>query len=88
VEREVARPAPPRLEASELLAGPAPEPPPPTDAELARERARYLAAAERAAAELEERWRRHPPAWNRPTGRAALDELVWFRYVETEGLPG
>ena len=27
-------------------------------------------------------------AWNRPTGRAALDELVWFRYVETEGLPG
>src|SRR5512137_1181219 len=85
-EREVARPAPLRLDAADLLAGPAPEPPPPGEAELARERARYLAEAERAAAELEERWRRHPPAWNRPTGRAALDELIWFRYVETEGL--
>jgi selenocysteine lyase/cysteine desulfurase len=27
-----------------------------------------------------------PPRWNRPIGRSDVDELVWFRYVETEGL--
>ncbi len=37
---------------------------------------------------LEERWRREPPTWNRPTGHAEVDALVWFRYVETEGMPG
>jgi hypothetical protein len=85
-EREVERPAPPRLTAADLLAGPAPEPPPPSEAELARERARYLAGAERLADELRARWLREPPAWNRPTGRPELDALVWFRYAETEGL--
>jgi hypothetical protein len=34
---------------------------------------------------LEARWLREPPAWNRPTGRPDVDELCWFRYVETTG---
>jgi hypothetical protein len=29
----------------------------------------------------------HPPTWNPPTGRPDLDELVWFRYVHTDGPP-
>ncbi len=37
-------------------------------------------------AELLTRWREAPPAWNRPTGQPEVDDLVWFRYVETEGL--
>ena len=85
-------PEPPRLEA-ELLArlrgeaGP-PEPAPPLDDDaLERERARLLAEARRLAAELSERWRREPPAWNRPTGHREIDELVWFRYVDTDQPP-
>jgi len=84
-EGHVADPAPARLTAASLLAGPAPAAPPPSPAEREAERARYLAEAERAADALEARWRREPPAWNRPTGRPEIDELCWFRYVETEG---
>lgn len=49
-------------------------------------RRRFLEEARAWVAELGSRWRKEPPAWNRPTGRASIDELVWFRYVETEGL--
>ena len=61
------------------------EEPPPDDGELARERARFLAEAAARAAEARASWRDAPPAWNRPTGRPEVDDLVWFRYVETEG---
>jgi len=54
--------------------------------ELVRDRTRYLEEARSRAEELEVRWRQTPPAWNRPTGRGELDDLVWFRYVETVGL--
>jgi selenocysteine lyase/cysteine desulfurase len=50
------------------------------------ERARYLDEARALARELRGRWGREPPAYNRTTGSADLDDLVWFRYVETEGL--
>lgn len=56
------------------------------EAELARERARFLVEARSRAGELLTRWREAPPAWNRPTGQPEVDDLVWFRYVETEGL--
>ncbi len=36
---------------------------------------------------LDERWLREPPTWNRPTGRADVDALVWFRYVGTRYSP-
>jgi selenocysteine lyase/cysteine desulfurase len=86
-EREVARPSPLRLDAAEILAGPPPEPPAPSPAEREALRAGYLAEAARLADDLEARWRREPPAWNRPTGRPDVDALAWFRYVETEGMP-
>ncbi|MGA8892884.1 MAG: aminotransferase class V-fold PLP-dependent enzyme, partial [Anaeromyxobacteraceae bacterium] len=63
-------------------------PPAPSPAEREVERARYLAEAVRLADELDGRWRREPPAWNRPTGNAEVDRLAWFRWVETEGMPG
>jgi len=55
------------------------------EAELAAQRARYLAEARDLAGRLRERWAREPPEWNRPVGRADLDGLVWFRYVRAEG---
>jgi len=85
-EREVEDPSPVRLDAATILAPAPPGPPPPTEAELARDRAAYLAEAERIADGLEARWRREPPAWNPPTGRADVDALVWFRYVHATGL--
>ncbi len=87
-EAEVARPSPVRLTAESLLEDPAPAPSPPAPAERRAEKASYLAEAERIADALDARWRREPPAWNRPTGHPEVDELAWFRYVETEGLPG
>ncbi len=78
-----------QTELAELwAAGDAPASPEPAldEAELARERARSLDEARSRAAELRTRWRGEPPAWNRPTGRPEIDELVWFRYVQTEGL--
>jgi hypothetical protein len=75
-----------RLTAESVLAGPRQAPVPPSPAEREAERAGYLTEAGRIADGLEERWKREPPAWNRPTGRPDVDALVWFRYVETEGL--
>jgi selenocysteine lyase/cysteine desulfurase len=85
-EAEVAEPSPVRLTAESILSGPPPAGQAPTPGEREAERARYLEEAGRLADGLEARWRREPPAWNRPTGRADVDALVWFRYVETEGL--
>jgi selenocysteine lyase/cysteine desulfurase len=86
-EREVADPSPFHLDVATLLAGVPAEPPAPSAAEREAERAAYLAEAVRIADALDERWRREPPTWNRPTGNAEVDALAWFRYVETEGLP-
>ena len=85
-EAEVADPSPTRLTAEALLSDPAPTPAVPSPDEREAERARYLAEATHLADALAERWRREPPAWNRPTGNAEVDQLAWFRYVETEGL--
>ncbi len=85
-EAEVAEPSPVRLTAESILSGPSPAGPVPSPSERDAERAGYLAEAERLADGLERRWRAEPPEWNRPTGRPDVDALVWFRYVETEGL--
>ncbi len=66
----------------------APEPEPAlSEASLASERARYRAEALALADVLAARWRLHPPTWNRPTGDAEVDALIWFRYVASDGLP-
>jgi hypothetical protein len=85
-EAEVERPSPLRLDVAEMLAGTPGRPEAPSPAAREAERAAYLAEATRIADGLDERWRREPPAWNRPTGNAEVDALAWFRYVETEGL--
>jgi hypothetical protein len=89
LEREVTDPGP-QLSGAALARSasgpPEPGPPPPAPEEVAAERARTLREAARLAEELEARWRAHPPRWNAPIGRADLDGLVWFRYVETTGL--
>jgi selenocysteine lyase/cysteine desulfurase len=83
-----ARPVPridaaaPSLSASR---GPAPEPPL-EEAVLESERARFLEEAVAHAAALRQGALAAPPPWNRPTGDADVDALVWFRYVDTEGL--
>ncbi|HET8722811.1 MAG TPA: aminotransferase class V-fold PLP-dependent enzyme [Anaeromyxobacteraceae bacterium] len=87
-DAEVERPTALRLDAAAILAGTPGEPAALTAAERQAEREAYLAEAVRLADALDERWRREPPAWNRPTGNAEVDRLVWFRYVETEGMPG
>jgi selenocysteine lyase/cysteine desulfurase len=61
--------------------------PPLTDAQLREERAGYLREAQAAARALRARAAAAPPAWNPGTGRADLDELLWFRYVQTDGRP-
>jgi len=85
-EGEVVDPSPVRLTAEAILAGPGPVAPPPSPAEREAERAGYFSEAGRLADELAARWKREPPVWNRPTGRRDVDELCWFRYVETEGI--
>ncbi len=57
---------------------------PPDEESLARERAGYLEEAAARAAALRARWAAAPPRWNRPTGNAELDQLAWFRYVESD----
>lgn len=56
------------------------------ESEIRAHRARYIAEAQTLAAALAERWKASPPRWNRPTGDAELDELVWFRYAHSDGL--
>lgn len=57
-----------------------------SEVQLVAERARYFVDAERLANELHRQWEREPPVWNTPTGRAEIDELVWFEYAKTRGL--
>ena len=85
VEGEVSEPLSLRLDAAAILGGTPQEPPAPSPAEREAEREAYFAEATRIADALAERWRREPRTWNRPTGNAEIDALVWFRYVETEG---
>src|SRR5439155_12906971 len=56
-----------------------------SEQQLRAERARYLREARALAESLEARWQREPPAWNSGSGRGDLDELVWFKYVHTDG---
>ncbi len=63
---------------------PAPADSPLTDAQLRAERARYFEEAHAAAGRLRAA---PPPRWNPPTGRPDLDQLLWFRYVHTDGPP-
>ena len=58
-----------------------------TEEQLRDERARYLREAHAAAGALRARAEASPPAWNPGSGRAGLDELLWFRYVHTDGSP-
>jgi hypothetical protein len=55
-----------------------------SEQQLRLERARYFVEAERMAASLRERWKQSPPEWNRPTGDAEVDALVWFRYAVSD----
>jgi hypothetical protein len=83
-------PAPAHLQRLEdlwrTLDAPAANPPAPDDAELARDRSRFLAEVRALGSALRARWREQPPAWNRPTGNAELAALGRFRYVATDGL--
>jgi hypothetical protein len=54
---------------------------------LGEERARYFREAHAAAQALRARAAASPPTWNPTTGRADLDQLLWFRYVNTDGRP-
>jgi len=58
-----------------------------TETALRDERRRYFEEANDRAVRLEARSRVMPPRWNQPTGDPDIDELVWFRYVFSEGLP-
>lgn len=59
---------------------------PMSEADIARERARYFDEAHERARSLAERWRREPPTYNTPTGDPEIDALVWFRYVHGSDL--
>jgi selenocysteine lyase/cysteine desulfurase len=61
---------------------------PMSEAQIARERARYLREARDMAARLRRRWKEHPPVWNPPTGDPDVDDLVWFRYVHVDEVKG
>jgi selenocysteine lyase/cysteine desulfurase len=56
-----------------------------SEQQLRLERAGYLREARALAETLAQRWKKEPPAWNTGSGRADLDELVWFKYVHTDG---
>jgi selenocysteine lyase/cysteine desulfurase len=51
------------------------------DVDLDRERARYLDEAKALASELEARYLREPPTYRTTMGDAAIDPLIWFRFV-------
>ncbi|MEB2312817.1 MAG: aminotransferase class V-fold PLP-dependent enzyme [Sorangiineae bacterium] len=57
-----------------------------SEARMTRERARYFEEARRLAEELRARAKQKPPRFNPPTGRAELDDLVWFDFVQADGL--
>ncbi|MBC8072772.1 MAG: aminotransferase class V-fold PLP-dependent enzyme [Deltaproteobacteria bacterium] len=59
---------------------------PMSEQQLRNERACYVEKADALALALAERWQQEPPRWNTPTGDPEVDALVWFRYVETDGL--
>ncbi|MCA9627123.1 MAG: aminotransferase class V-fold PLP-dependent enzyme [Myxococcales bacterium] len=61
---------------------------PMSEAQLAAERAEYFETARCAVSRLSKRWEADAPAFNPGTGRRDIDDLVWFRYVHTEGLQG
>jgi selenocysteine lyase/cysteine desulfurase len=56
-----------------------------SEQQLRAERAGYLREARALAENLKQRWSKEPPAWNPGSGRPDLDELVWFKYVHTDG---
>lgn len=55
------------------------------EARIAQDRARYLAEARATADVLARRQATDAPRWNPPTGDAALDRAVWFRFVHASG---
>ncbi|MGE0322033.1 MAG: aminotransferase class V-fold PLP-dependent enzyme [Polyangiaceae bacterium] len=59
---------------------------PMSEAQLAAERAEYFEVARCAVSRLARRWEAEEPAFNSGTGRAEIDDLVWFRYVHSEAL--
>jgi selenocysteine lyase/cysteine desulfurase len=61
--------------------------PPLTEGQLREERARYFREAHAVARALRARAEASPPAWNPGCGRADLDQLLWFRYVHSDGRP-
>jgi selenocysteine lyase/cysteine desulfurase len=56
-----------------------------SEQQLRLERAGYMKEARALAETLARRWQQEPQVWNPGTGRADLDELVWFKYVHTDG---
>jgi selenocysteine lyase/cysteine desulfurase len=56
-----------------------------SEGQLRAERQRYLGEARAQAESLRAGWTREAPAWNPGSGRPDLDELVWFKYVHTDG---
>lgn len=56
-----------------------------SEQQLRAERARYLREARVLGETLKARWAAERPTWNPGTGRPDLDELVWFKYVHTDG---
>jgi selenocysteine lyase/cysteine desulfurase len=73
--------------AATCSAPPAPADTPLTEAQLRAERARYFEEAHAAARALRADAAARPPVFNPPTGRPDLDQLLWFRYVHTDGPP-
>jgi len=59
---------------------------PMSEAHVLAERRRYVEEATALVATLRERQVDFAPQWNRPTGDAEVDALVWFRYVETDSM--
>jgi selenocysteine lyase/cysteine desulfurase len=59
-----------------------------SEQQLRLERAGYLKEARALAQSLAQRWERERPVWNAGSGRAELDELVWFKYVHTDRSAG
>lgn len=61
---------------------------PMSEPHMLAERKRYMAEAVLLAQQLRAQQAVNPPCWNRPTGDAEVDALVWFRYVECDAISG